>query len=271
MRETAPLPTPAPAVDPPLVHADRVHCALQDRVLGLGQSRAERLWRAVLLTSGRGTVTTGEDIVLLAAPCLAWVPWRPGRELKIHAGGVGYQIAVDDQALVGAIGNEPESVDLRYLVDRRVVAVIENDPETIVDVENCFDVVVRELHRPRSGSLTMVQAQLCALLVILWRLSGVEAIGISPDRLHDICRRKLGRAPSQLIQERIIHEARQRLERSALTVEQVANSLGFRDVRHFSRFFKSKAGLPPATYRDRVVLPVGDDYKVSESSYADWP
>ena len=207
--------------------------------------------------------------------------------------------------MIGAIGNDPESADLRYLIDRRVVAAIEDDAETVADAQNCFDLVVRELHRPRSGSLAMVQAQLTTILVILWRLSGVEGvaaartrrsvadfaavqatgrdalprsvgayaetIGISPDRLHDICRRKLAKTPSQLVQERVVHEARLRLERSALTVEQVANSLGFRDVGHFSRFFKSKAGLPPATYRDRVVLPVGDDHKVPRSSYADWP
>jgi AraC family transcriptional activator of pobA len=258
-----------------------VQCALQDRVLGLGQGMAERLWRAVLLTSGRGSVTTGEEVVPLIAPCLAWIPWRPDRTLKIHAGGVGYQFSVDGEALVGAIGNNPESVDLRYLVDRRIVAAIENDPETIADAENAFDAIMRELHRPRSGSLTMVQALLCAVrfrqLVEMhfrdrWQIgSYAEAIGISPDRLHDICRRKLGKTPSQLIQERVVHEARLRLERSALTVEQVANSLGFRDVGHFSRFFKSKAGLPPATYRHRMALSVGDDPEVPVSTYADWP
>ena len=299
--------SPRAAIYLPRIQADRVQCALQDRVLGLGQGTAERLWRAVLLTSGRGSITSGDEVVPLIAPCLAWIPWRPERTLKIHAGGVGYQFSVDGEALVGAIGNNPESVDLRYLVDRRVVAAIEDDPETIADAENAFDAIMRELHRPRSGSLTMVQALLCAVLVILWRLSGVEevalrtqgessrilqrfrqlvemhfrdrwpigayaeAIGISPDRLHDICRRKLGKTPSQLIQERVVHEARLRLERSALTVEQVANSLGFRDVGHFSRFFKSKAGLPPAAYRHRMTLSVGDDPEVPVSTYADWP
>ncbi len=298
---------PPTSVAVPHISADRVQCGLRHRVLGLGVDARQRSWRAVLLTSGAGSVVTGDDVVPLVAPCLAWVPWRPGRILKVNAGGVGYQFAVDGEALVGAIGNAPESVDLRYLVDRRVVAAIEDDREAMVDLQHAFDLIIRELHRPRHGSWTMLQSQLRAVLVILWRLSGVEAvalrsqgeasrilqrfrqlvemhfrdrwqvgdyaqaIGISPDRLHDTCRRKLGKTPSQLIQERVTHEARLRLERSALTVEQVANSLGFRDAGHFSRFFKLRTGLPPATYRARAALPVDDSDRLPESNFADWP
>ena len=38
--------------------------------------------------------------------------------------------------------------------------------------------VVRELYRPRNGSWTMVQAQVRAVLVIVWRLSGVEEFAV---------------------------------------------------------------------------------------------
>lgn len=299
-------PKPPPS-DGPRISADLVQCALQDRVLGLGQQAMEPLWRALLLTSGRASARLGEESIALRAPSLTWFPWRPGQTLTVHAGAVGYQIAVNDEALIGAIGNNPEAVDLRYLVERRIVAGIVDDEEIVTDAGNAFDLIVRELNRRRSGSLTMVQAQLRAVLVMLWRLSGAEgvalqaqgepsrilqrfrqlvelhfrdrwpvvayaeAIGISTDRLHDICRRKLGKTPSRLVQERVVHEARQRLERSALTVEQVANSLGFRDVGHFSRFFKARAGLPPAAYRRQAILPHREGAGQIGQTYADWP
>lgn len=291
----------------PNVRAERIRCALRDRVLGLGADSSARHRRAVLLTSGSGTITTGNEVLALKAPCLAWVPWRPGRTLRVNAGGVGYHLAVGDEVLVDAIGTGSEAVDLRYLVDRRVIAGLEDEAAVIADCEHSFDLVVRELYRPRNGSWTMVQAQVRAVLVIVWRLSGVEefavkaqgeasrilqrfrqlvemhfrdrwpvrayagAIGISHDRLHDICRRELDRTPSQLIHTRVVHEARLRLERSMLTVEQVAGSLGFRDVGHFSRFFKAKVGLPPAAYREKVALSVKHGYEVRETNYADWP
>lgn len=291
----------------PDMRAERVQCALQNRVLGFGSGIAGRHRRAILLTAGGGMLTTGDDEVTLVSPCLAWVPWRQGRQLTIFAGGVGYQFAVGDEILVDAIGTNPESVDLRYLADRRVIASLENEADMLADCENAFDVIVRELHRPRNGSWTMMLAQVRAVLVFAWRLSGVEefalraqgessrilqrfrqlvemhfrdrwtvgayarAIGISHDRLHDICRRELDRTPIQLIHERAAHEARLRLERSALSVEQVAGSLGFRDVGHFSRFFKAKVGLPPAAYRQRVALSLKRGDRGPQSNYADWP
>lgn len=275
--------------------------------MGLGLQGDARLWRGILLTSGSGTVEINGEPLPLQSPCLAWIPWDSGHTLRIKAGAVGYQLVVGHDVLVDAIGNNPESASFRYVVDRRMMASLIEEAETAADAAAAFDIIVRELNRPRNGSWTMVQAQVRSILVLLWRLSGIEevavrshgepsrilqrfrqllemhfqdrwtvgayaeAIGISPDRLHDICRRDLDRTPSQLVQERVIHEARLRLERSILTVEQVAVSLGFRDVGHFSRFFKSKVGQPPGAYRWQIAVSAKTGGDSHVSTYADWP
>ncbi len=297
---------PAAAVIPN-VRAEQIQCALQDRVLGLGVTPGTHHWRGILLASGSGVVTQGNDSVALSAPCLGWLPWREGQVFRIKAGCVGYQIAISDQLLGTAIGHDPESADLRYFLDRQVIAPLHDTPETLSDAEHAFDLIVREIHRPRTGSWTMVQAQVRAVLVLLWRTSGAgevvlqaqgqssrilqhfrqllerhfrerwairtycDSMGVSPDRLHDICQRELGRTPLQLVHERVIYEARLRLERSTQTVDQVAGSLGFRDVGHFSRFFKSKAGLPPGAYRDQVLRAAREGAGMQNVSYSDWP
>lgn len=291
----------------PHVSAERVACGLRDKVMNLASASGENHWRGILLTDGAGTIETGDEIIPIAAPCLAWIPWRPGRSLRINAGSVGYHISLGEEALAGVIGNNPESIDLRLLIDRRIIATIEAEPEMVGDAEHAFDLIVRELHRPRHGSRNMVQAQVRTILILLWRQSGIEevamrtkgeasrilqrfrqllemnfrdrwtvgayaqALQISHDRLHDICRRELGKTPIQLIHERVIHEARMRLERSVLTVDQVAGSIGFRDVGQFSRFFKSKVGLPPAAYRKASTNVMDSGVDISETSYADWP
>ncbi|GAB4355733.1 MAG: helix-turn-helix domain-containing protein [Gammaproteobacteria bacterium] len=298
---------PSINASPPDLRAEPILCALQDRTLGIAFGPAQRHRRAVLLTSGKGLVATPDGDVPFLAPCLAWLPWQAGSSLKIKAGSTGFQMAVGDEVLVGAIGNDSESVNLRYLADRNIIAPLDEEPEIMADAEHAFDLVVRELHRPRNGAWTMVLAQVRTLLVFLWRLSGVEElamrsqgepsrilqrfrqlvemhfrdrwpvkryaaeINISHDRLHDICRRKLGKTPLQLIHERTLYEARLRLERSTLSVDQVASSLGFSDVSHFSRFFKSKVGLPPAAYREKVALSIATGDAVTEHSFADWP
>jgi len=297
----------SPAAVLSTVHAEPVACALRDRVLGLGADSGGRFWRGVLLTSGTGSIRNEDETENLTAPCLAWLPWNEGQTLRIKAGGVGYQLSIEDQLLANAIGRNPESADLRFMLDRQVVASLLEAPDAAADAEHAFDVIVREIRRPRTGSWTMVQAQVRAILVLLWRLSGAEddvpqargqatrsliqfrqlleahfrdrwsiqryaaELGMSPDRLHDICRRELDRTPLQLVHERLVYEARLRLERSTQTVEQVAGSLGFRDVGHFSRFFKSNVGLPPGAYRNRAAQAVGDESGMAAVNYVDWP
>jgi AraC family transcriptional regulator, transcriptional activator of pobA len=314
MSESYKIEATASAISPHL-RAEYIQCGLRPKVLGLASNSPEQHWRAVLLLNGDAILETnpGSDTetesesIPLSAPCLAWVPWRPGRSLRILAGGVGFHFSISEEALVGAIGNNPESVDLRLLVDRRVIALIDQESGMIGDVQHAFDLIVRELQRPRNGSWNLVLAQVRSVLVFLWRLSGIEevalqtrgqssrilqrfrqllemnfqarwavgdyadALSISHDRLHDICRRNLDKTPRQLIHDRTLHEARLRLERSTLTVEQVALSVGFRDVGHFSRFFKSKVGMPPGKYRDSTSRTAGDYSKIPASTYADWP
>lgn len=291
----------------PCIAAERLQCALQDRVFGTGKSPEGWHWRGILLTSGSGAILAGDDVMALRAPSLVWVPWSEGTALQVKAGGVGYLFAIGNEVLANAIGHNPESSDLRLLADRRVVAPLDESPEAVTDAEHAFDLIVRETHRPRSGSWTMVEAQVRSVLVLLWRMSAAAeeagrargrpsrilqhfrqlvevhfrdrwpvnryagAMGVSPDRLHDICRRELGKSPIELVHERAIHEARLRLDRSTQTVEQVAGALGFRDVGHFSRFFKSRVGLPPAAYRGRSAKPAPGGAEIPVSNYSDWP
>jgi len=105
-----------------------------------------------------------------------------------------------------------------------------------------------------------------------WPVSAyAEAIGITPDRLHAICQRSLGRPPLQLLHERLLQEAKLRLERSARTAQEISDSLGFRDPTYFSHFFKRKTGLSPAAYRALSRSVTAADAPVLSANYADWP
>lgn len=290
----------------PEVRAEPIECALRDRVLGLGAAPEQTHWRSVLLTSGEGAIMQKGEPRTVKAPCLAWFPSQEGRAFRIKAGGVGYHLAIGDQVLANAIGHNPESSDLRYFLDGSVMVSLDDAAETVADARHAFDVIVREIRHPKTGAWTLLQAQVRTLLVLLWRTSGggvapapahgqtsrllltfrqlleahfrnrwtvrayAEALGISTDRLHDICTRELGRTPQHLVQERTIYEARLRLERSAQTVDQVAGALGFPDVGHFSRFFKAKVGLPPGAYRDRAAQAAADG-RAEDVNYSDWP
>jgi AraC family transcriptional regulator, transcriptional activator of pobA len=59
-----------------------------------------------------------------------------------------------------------------------------------------------------------------------------------------------GRTTSQLINERILQEARTLLKSTNWTIAEIAFSLGFGEANHFSAFFKSLAKITAKKYRE---------------------
>lgn len=60
-----------------------------------------------------------------------------------------------------------------------------------------------------------------------------------------------GDSPTTYLQLLRIEAARQRLETSSLSVEQITHAAGYEDVSSFSRLFKKHTGLSPGAYRAR--------------------
>ncbi len=290
-----------------MIKADRIECALHDRVFSLGIAASQQSWRGVLLTSGAGTLTSDFAEMDFGSPSLVWSPWNRDHSLRVGAGGVGMQFSITADILAKAIGYNAESSEMRLLSERQLVVPIGGDDEAMADASHAFEVIEREAKRQRAGSTTMIEACVRTVLVLLWRFSAesedlkgsmarsalvlqhfrqlVEAnfrdrwpvnqyartIGISADRLHAICTQKLGRPPKRLVQERVIHEARMMLENSTLSVEQIAARLGYRDNAHFSRSFKQWTGHPPASYRRHLQDRGAEKTEIEIASYADWP
>ena len=94
-----------------------------------------------------------------------------------------------------------------------------------------------------------------------------RALGVTRGHLHSACLRAFGRAPQQLVHDRLAGEARLRLRQTAQPVEQVAYSLGFRDPAYFNRFFRRMAGLSPGAYRKSARV----DPPRDATSFEAWP
>lgn len=62
------------------------------------------------------------------------------------------------------------------------------------------------------------------------------------------------RTPLELIQERLILEAKKLLHLTYKSVKEVASELEFQDVFYFSRFFKKHVGVSPKKFRDKVGI-----------------
>lgn len=73
---------------------------------------------------------------------------------------------------------------------------------------------------------------------------------ISPNYLNDTVREVTGQSASEVIQDRIILEAKAQLVQTELTVNEIAYQLQFHDTSYFCRFFRKHTGASPQVFRE---------------------
>ncbi len=74
-------------------------------------------------------------------------------------------------------------------------------------------------------------------------------IGVTTTQLNRIAKDIYGMTASEVVQNRLMLEAKRTLIYTDIAVQQIADELGFRDAGYFSRFFAKKEGTPPAQFR----------------------
>lgn len=76
-----------------------------------------------------------------------------------------------------------------------------------------------------------------------------EKLSLSAKRLNQILKQKLGKTINQILQERLLIEAKHLLFIGKESVKEISFRLGFHDASYFSRFFKKMTALSPEEFR----------------------
>lgn len=77
-------------------------------------------------------------------------------------------------------------------------------------------------------------------------------MNLSASYLNNLCRQMVGKTLSDLIQERIVLEAKRFFAYSDLTISQVSDILHFSEPSYFIRFFKKQTGITPEQFREQI-------------------
>jgi AraC family transcriptional regulator, transcriptional activator of pobA len=75
------------------------------------------------------------------------------------------------------------------------------------------------------------------------------ALNVTESRLNRLCQALAGKSAFDVVQDRLLLEARRKLHYIAAPVSQLAYELGFADPAYFCRFFKKRTGVAPSTFR----------------------
>lgn len=79
-------------------------------------------------------------------------------------------------------------------------------------------------------------------------------LNVTPNHLNKSVRLTVNKSASALIDELIILEAKVLMQKSNMTVQEVALETGFEDMSYFGRFFKKHTGYTPLEYRKKIEL-----------------
>ncbi|MGV0921190.1 helix-turn-helix domain-containing protein [Empedobacter falsenii] len=77
-----------------------------------------------------------------------------------------------------------------------------------------------------------------------------EKLHISANYLNILCKKHLKVSATQLIQQRVIIEAKRLLKSGDLSIKEIAFDLGFTDHAYFSNFFKAQTNITPTEFRN---------------------
>mgnify|MGYP000058923291 CR=1 FL=1 len=290
--------------DSATVRAGAVEGPLRPRIVGLAESLRGPSWCAVLIEDG--AVDIAEGAQRIEAPALAWRPWREGLRLRFDAGAVGAYVLLNASVLGNTIGHLPEARDLRDVADHDISVPLRNASERRDALRTAFAGIRRELDEDAPAAHVVVEAYLRVILIEVFRsaqsFSGgprgaspshraftrfstlverhfrerwtvndyAERLGLTRDRLGDICRRVRDLGPKDIIDRRVMIEARLLLETSGRSINEISSALGFGSSAQFNRFFVRHAQQPPGAYR--AAFQKGIEVGVSDPARPfDWP
>lgn len=83
-----------------------------------------------------------------------------------------------------------------------------------------------------------------------------EQLNFSPSALSKKTKKYFGKSPIQLIQDKVILEAKKQLHLTFKSVKEIASDLNFQDEFYFSRYFKKGVGISPTHFREKVGISI---------------
>lgn len=109
-------------------------------------------------------------------------------------------------------------------------------------------------HLPQDGIYSRFKAAVEQHYQDHWEVQQyAELLGVTEDRLNQICKRATGHTPSQLIHARLLMEAKRNLAYTKKSISVIAYELGFGEPSYFSRFFRKYAGETATAFRTRQI------------------
>lgn len=267
--------------------ADWLHCeTIQARSSLHGYRiephRHETLFQILHLRKGQAEFILDGQTHILAGPCIVTLPPLSVHGYVFSPDVEGHVLTLFENRLAEILRSAPEAIG-RFR-ETQVMRLDECDVAGTLTAEIAG--LAAEFEGSSIGRLGMIEARLALVLITLHRqLAPLDAanggesdralrhierfrqtvdkdyrshlpieayarrLGLTAPHLNRLCRRHLGASALDIIQHRLVLEAKRYLTFTTLSAKQVALTLAFDDPAYFSRFFRKRTGMTPLQYR----------------------
>lgn len=241
----------------------------------------DNLHHVILIETGGGEASVDGEVTGCPAPAVLIVPAKRVHGFSWQPESTGQVLTISESYLAKLRASEPA---IRRLFVGSTTLTLPGGGGAHWLIADSLNRLARELTWSAPGHESAVRAHLVAILVEILRaahwehqtvLPGAHAeivarfreiveacfrdrrplesyaaeMGVTMSRLRAACSKAADKPPIQLIQDRILLEAKRLLLYSNMTVKETAYSLGFEDPAYFSRLFYQATGQAPRDFR----------------------
>jgi AraC family transcriptional activator of pobA len=242
------------------------------------------LLQILVVFAGGGEVQL-DDMVMPVMPYRAIViPPTTIHAFRFDPGTHGYVLTISESMILDSSSRRGRALfDNLFL--KACAVDLSTDRQAVKTVEDLFIHLLAEFHTIRRGHGSLTEWLAKSILLLIerqlasqqmdtqapggraqlftgfralvekhylqhWSVSDyAKALSVTPSKLNRTSKALAGRSAFEIIQERLLLEAKRRLVYIAAPVQLLAYELGFEDPAYFNRFFKKRTGMTPARFR----------------------
>jgi AraC family transcriptional activator of pobA len=269
----------------PMLHVETIEARSSRHHWKIEPHLHQVLYQMVFVLRGHGVAEAEGSRAQFRSPALMLMPAGSVHGFEFEPGTSGFVVSMSDELYSDLVRREPE-IGALFLAPRTIE--IESQNLRATDLARSFHMLSREFPRSAPGHDLALHGLLEMLLASVLRLSGqdpaapdpgagqrrqlvgrlneliesryrrnepvtafADALNVSESRLRNACVELTGQTPIQLLNARVLLEAKRQLLYTSHPVGQIAYALGFADAAYFTRFFSRRAGVSPRAFRTR--------------------
>jgi len=245
--------------------------------------RHDDLLQILHINKGQGSFSIGALNNEISAPCLLITPRLAPHGFRFEKGIEGHVITIHHQWLLNFFSQERNVLNV---YENSQTIKMNKRSESWRHIDQTIDQLKREFFGSKPWRHQTVNALLVSLIVLIAREANNEnqisnnqsksigyinkfkelldthyrdhfnidfyanQIGVTQTQLNRVCRNILGKSALTVINQRLMLEAERDLLYTALSIKEIAYSLGFQDAAYFTRFFKKQSKQSPNEFRN---------------------